>query len=113
MRFESFVDVIVGGESSVDVIVGRGSSVDVIVGGESSGALWAILPLFPRRVRHHQPNGSIANSCPCGSPAHDHPIFPDDRVTERNFAMRHAGDDATADERPRSQPWISIPTSRE
>jgi hypothetical protein len=35
------------------------SFVDVMVGGESSGALWAILPLFPRGVRHHQPNGSI------------------------------------------------------
>src|SRR5205085_1674971 len=43
----------------------------VIAGRRSSGALWAILPLLRRGVRRRQPNGSIANSCPCGSPARD------------------------------------------
>jgi len=68
MRFESFVDVIVGGESSVDVIVGRGSSVDVIVGGESSGALWAILPWPPRGVRHCQPMAVLPIAAPTDPP---------------------------------------------
>ena len=92
----------------VDVIVSGGSSVDVIVSGEPSGALWAILPLPPRGVRHRMPNGSIANSCPCGSPAHDHPILPSDRVTERNLAMRHESDQATA-VLPASSAWTASP----
>ena len=49
------------------------SPVNVIAGGRSSGALWTILPLGPCGVRHLRPNGRIADSCPSGCPARDHP----------------------------------------